>query len=233
MQAPGGGGGGQPDIGQHEEDLRLVHPRSGSTDYNYPFKRRKGTISGCIPMLPCVKRTIGRMGVFATTPDGEPTWMIGPCWPCLSVTYFLIIGISLTLFNAILPHVHPALAGLSFGFLLFVLGALTMTACTNPGIIPRYTEQVSARWLWHGGAETYHAPELKAYYCSDTQVMVHGHDHFCPWTGTVIAGANLRYFYMFVSGLAALLFWIFFLVVFGQSTAMGGDGMAGKHQRHP
>jgi len=65
------------------------------------------------------------------------------------------------------------------------------------------------------------------------QVLVHGHDHFCPWTGTVVAGNNIRYFYMFVSGLLGLLMWIFFLVVFGQSTALGGDGGRIRHPMLP
>ena len=125
-----------------DKDIRLMAPKRGSRDYDYPQKRRRGTISGAIPMLPCVRGMVGRMGVFLRSSTGIPTCMIGPCWPCLSMTYFLIISISLSLFSAILPHVHPILAGLSFGILLFVLGALTFTAFSNPGILPRYSEQV-------------------------------------------------------------------------------------------
>lgn len=143
---------------------------AGTVDYNYPTKKRRGTISGCVPLLPCASKIVGRMMVFRSAPDGRPTCMVGPCWPCLGVTYTLIIGISSTLFSALLPHCHPIVAGLSIGFLLCVLGSLSGTACSNPGIVPRTAEAPTDNWKYHSVAETYHAPELRAHYCNDAQV---------------------------------------------------------------
>lgn len=36
------------------------------------------------------------------------------------------------------------------------------------------------------------------------QVLVHGYDHFCPWTGTTIAGGNMTAFKIFITFLCSL-----------------------------
>jgi len=201
-------------------------------NFEYPGKYRKNTMSGCIPGLPCVKRTIGRLNVLSSAPNGEPLVVFGPCWPCLSITYTLVITISASLFAAILPHCHYAMTGISIFLLTWVLVALSRTACSNPGIIPRCTEPPADNWVWHSGAESYYEPGKRAHYCSEAQVLVYGHDHFCPWTGTVIAGNNLRHFHTFLCGLVTILGWIFFLVIFGQQQSFGGDGAMGRHGRN-
>jgi uncharacterized membrane protein len=47
----------------------------------------------------------------------------------------------------------------------------------------------------------------------ESQVLIRNIDHFCPWTGTVIAGGNLWSFYVFTTSLCALIVLCIVLVV--------------------
>ncbi|GMH56175.1 hypothetical protein TrRE_jg910, partial [Triparma retinervis] len=44
-----------------------------------------------------------------------------------------------------------------------------------------------------------------ATHCYDCDVCVSDLDHHCPWTGKCIGGKNLRWFYLFLASLAALI----------------------------
>ena len=87
--------------------------------------------------------------------------------------------------------------------------------CSNPGVLKRHAEPPEGEtgWRWSEQSQSYYPPG--ATYCRESQVIVHGYDHFCPWTGTTIAGGNMKYFTMFVSSLSFLCFYVIFLTVIG------------------
>lgn len=101
------------------------------------------------------------------------------------------------------------------------------TACSDPGIHPRFTEAPPGGWpsypgyfaetgggrrrqagtgteyTWSGQAQSYRKPGVA--YCSETRVLIQDIDHFCPWTGTTIAVGNLRCFHAFLCSIMLLL----------------------------
>mmetsp|Transcript_17505 Transcript_17505/g.28332 ORF Transcript_17505/g.28332 Transcript_17505/m.28332 type:complete len:219 (-) Transcript_17505:998-1654(-) len=176
--------------------------------YRYPrYPPDKFCISGAVPDFPCAVRKVGRMYVLKEKigHDGVPVLqcMVGPCWPMIFVTLGLIIGISLTIFLLFMPGepvwliVIPSLA------LAVVLVAYAFTACTDPGI-QRITQIAgSSSWTYNEQAQTYRAPG--AIYDLEAQVILQDIDHFCPWTGTVIAKGNLKAFYVFTASLMFLV----------------------------
>ena len=137
--------------------------------------------------------------------------MLGPCWPMMLLTFSLIIGIAggTLVWAAHYFHIAVILAG--FTLLCVNVTGLCLTACNNPGIMKRQTERPpGTNWKFHQKAGAYQKPGTK--YCEETQVFVYKHDHFCPWTGTAIAGNNLPFFYVFVGSLNLLCIATFMLV---------------------
>jgi hypothetical protein len=73
------------------------------------------------------------------------TWprvcIVGPDWPMLCVTYALIVAPTLAWLALIAPFLHAAVvAGGALSFALLAL-ALALTAGSDPGIVPKQTEQ--------------------------------------------------------------------------------------------
>jgi len=127
------------------------------------------------------------------------------------LTFSLIIGIAggTLVWAAHYFHIAVILAG--FTLLCVNVTGLCLTACNNPGIMKRQTERPpGTNWKFHQKAGAYQKPGTK--YCEETQVFVYKHDHFCPWTGTAIAGNNLPFFYVFVGSLNLLCIATFMLV---------------------
>jgi len=135
------------------------------------------------------------------------------------LTFSLIIGISGTVFYWSSFYVAWYVVVAACLLLIFNVTSLCLTACNNPGVLKRRTEQTEdmQRWRYHSMAQAYQPPGSK--YCDECQVFVHGYDHFCPWTGTAIAGNNLPFFYGFVGSLNFLCVAVFVLVFLSLSSA--------------
>ena len=128
-------------------------------------------------------------------------------WPMLGLTIFLIVGISVGGYVFLFPELHWAFSIMGVVSLLAVLFALQRTACVNPGIIPRSTrkpEDGNSRWRWHEVAQTFLPPS--AHVCEDACVAAEEIDHFCPWTGTLIAKNNLVRYVMQSSRQVGVMF---------------------------
>jgi len=175
---------------------------------------RYGTMSRCVPPLPCAKRAIGSMYIITEKqgPGGtfEFSCVAGPCWPMMIFTFLLIAGV----YSAAVVHLRHSV-GLGWILVSLPIFALTLlsflkTACSDPGILPRYSSAPSSEWTWNAHAKTFRPPG--ALYDSEARCVIEEIDHFCPWTGTVIGKGNLRCFRIFVSNLCILV--LLLLVMF-------------------
>lgn len=142
--------------------------------------------------------------------------MVGACWPMMLCTLMLLSVIPMSVFSYAFERVRPELIIVGFGGLLLTLVSFTATACSDPGIFPRYRSRPIGRisgaenWRYHSVTQGYRPSGVV--YCRDNAFLVEKIDHFCPWTGTTIAKRNLCCFHIFTSSLCGLL--IFTLVLF-------------------
>ena len=211
----------------------------GTRPWDYSEVARKKhrysmTNSICDPFTRCGARRLGRMYVFCEGARGEEAGeerldikcMVGPMWPMLCCTVSLILGISVAVYAFTLPHLHWAFAIVGTITLILVLFALQRTACVDPGVVPRRTvpppEGEEGQWRWNDHAQSW--LPTGSHFCEDTCVVGEEVDHFCPWTGTLIAKKNLRCFQWF-NGLLLVQFLVVvgFLVtwLFAQKCAGG------------
>ncbi|KAG7356333.1 DHHC palmitoyltransferase [Nitzschia inconspicua] len=180
------------------------------------------TPCGCCSAMICFMLGAGRVGNMAVlrqstewvdelveAENGETTTMrvmrprldvvVGPYWPMLMfVTYPLILGVSGLTLITVIPNKHPLL-GLGWGILTVgLISALALTACRDPGILPRYNNPPpdDNGWRWNERSHSYRP--RSAWYDPDTAVVVEEFDHTCPWTGTAIGKKNMLPFQTFV-----------------------------------
>jgi hypothetical protein len=148
--------------------------------------------------------------------------MVPACWPMFLFTECLILGISLLAYISFLPYLNWFWWFLSIFMLSFVSGSLFKTATADPGIVPRVLVQPEETWRWNERAQSYHPPNVV--YCRESGILVYGMDHFCPWTGTTIAGGNIRYFYMFLAGVFLQMMYVTLLMFVSVNAKNGGSG---------
>jgi hypothetical protein len=142
-------------------------------------------------------------------------WMVGPYWNMLIVTYSILLLISVLIYGVLVPRsisFFTLSIGLNLTITTFVL--LTMTACRDPGIFPRHTRPLVWRlaqlkntskrilrlslgvshtqwfvqesdWTYSGQAGSFRPP--KTIYCKETELLIEGYDHFCPWSDELCA----------------------------------------------
>lgn len=239
------------DSEEEDDSTRLtVNNNSGSsapvTECEDPWKypppgrtqRNQMSIPGegpCIP-IPCLSqhRRVGKLiiGRESQTEHGGPSFdcVIPACWPMLIFTECLIGGVSLLCYCSFLPYLGWFWWLLSFVLLFYVCGSLFKTATTDPGIVPRVLIQPHANWRWSERAQSYHAPNVV--FCQESNVLVADLDHFCPWTGTTIAGGNINWFYMFLSGIFIQMIYVMVLMFIGISAKTGFDRLHNSTSVH-
>ena len=106
-------------------------------------------VTACLCGLLLRAERVGNMPVlYARRRPGKPSQLIclvGPFWPCLmGVTYPLILGVSLFSAIFLLPDA-PTWAVVLWAICTCTLVvALTLTACTNPGIVRRHRDEPPA-----------------------------------------------------------------------------------------
>lgn len=131
---------------------------------------------------------------------------VGPDWPCMLVTYSLII-IPTTLFTIyIADKLSIALTIVTILSGLIVLLCFSYAACSDPGVVYQNPSTEDAI-LEEGGAggvgmmECNHCAIMRpssAMHCYDCGVCVDKLDHHCPWTGKCIGIKTLAAFYWFL-----------------------------------
>jgi hypothetical protein len=88
----------------------------------------------------CVPHRIGNMILlFGKRTSGFPYHLIiGPEWPCMLVTYSLIIVPTIFFLINVASLLGPIVISLGVFILFLTVSAFTCTACTDPGIIFEY-----------------------------------------------------------------------------------------------
>ena len=164
----------------------------------------------------CAKYDEGKSRVvFTVSQDlrGFPyLCMVGPDWPCLLYSYFLIT------FPAAMFLVHIAnslsiyavVVGLVI--LLATLATLTITALSDPGIVPKRTDAELER---EGGANGRrmcvwcNVEKLpRMHHCYECNACIEELDHHCPWTGKCIGKKNIFYFRSYLFLLTGLIVYV-------------------------
>ena len=102
------------------------------------------------------------------------------------------------------------------GFVLYFLFLFSylITALINPGF-PKHdleskTGEPRGKFRWCGACKIWISIEKKTNHCFDCGICVEGYDHHCPWTSKCIGRRNLISFYIFIS---CIFFIIFYLII--------------------
>lgn len=135
------------------------------------------------------------------------------------VTYTLLLAPSLAFLILVAPNLHPAVV--AFGALAAFagVGSFTMTACSNPGYLPKQSpEQMEAQRLRmeeEGVSGQFTVCQYcnvirveKTTHCYDCNACVVELDHHCPWTGKCIGKHNLFWFYAFLTTMMLLIVYV-------------------------
>jgi len=127
--------------------------------------------------------------------------VIGPDWPCVVMTYIVIVVPSVFVYLYI---VHTLAEEIIF-FILFGLCifGLTTVFLADPGLVRKYHHARSRHWTYCDHCESFRPPGTV--HCSTCQVCVAGYDHHCPWTGKCIGHGNIFFFKVFVISLSWLI----------------------------
>lgn len=219
-----------------DNDDEMDHGDDEDEAFRMPARRSRGRLPRDAIVLPgsddcCLKpclggRQIGKILVLVERrgAGGRPEFVcvIPACWPMLCITEALICGLSLACYIAYFPYVGWFWIMLGVLSLGFVSTSLALAGCSDPGIEPRRTEMLDENWVWDETAQSYRPNGVQ--YCFESQVLVRDLDHFCPWTGTTIAGGNIRYFYSFIIGLFVQIMVLLAVVLAGNSAKYAHHG---------
>ena len=209
-QSPAPANGADKDIEKGEEKY---------LPYEYALAEGayESEMTSSVPPPCCYKRKIGRMYVCCEDKEKKPYCLMGACWPMTFFTWalvtFPIIGVS----YLVIPSMeNTAIQVLCVACSATIVSIYSITLfCTgfrNPGIFKRHKDPVEG-WTYHPGTKSYRPRGVV--FCSESQVLVHEIDHFCPWTGTTIAMGNLKCFNVFVSMVCVGIIYLPILLIVG------------------
>ena len=137
---------------------------------------------------------------------------VGPEWPCMLVTYSLIIVPSIFFLVNVATIWGPAVIVLGTVSLFVLLVVFSCTACSDPGVI--FKTETSDLDIENKDTNndlslnnTIECSQCRidrpktASHCYQCGLCIEEIDHHCPWTGKCIGKKNLSCFYMFLSAL--------------------------------
>ncbi|KAJ1448696.1 hypothetical protein M885DRAFT_538269 [Pelagophyceae sp. CCMP2097] len=169
-------------------------------------------------------RFIGNMLVLVYDSRGDPVVVLGPYWMMLM---FVTLPMAV-LFPALVAwfwciQLHLAVQ-LSYAACVGLeLAALLSTGCRDPGLVRRALTAPHPSWTWNDQARTFKPPGAR--YCSWCECCFVDFDHTCPWTGTAIAGGNIKSFKTFLFLLQVVLYYtvaVFVMGILGFATRQPG-----------
>ena len=157
---------------------------------------------------------IGHTYSFFGDRNGDPLIMLGP-------NYILFIGflsfisiIFICFFYTFWSHLLFIYKILGIIIYLLFFFSYSYTALINPGF-PKHdlegkTGEPRGKFRWCGACKIWISIEKKTNHCFDCGICVEGYDHHCPWTSKCIGRRNLISFYIFIS---CIFFIIFYLII--------------------
>ena len=168
------------------------------------------------PVECCSKYDGGKSTVILTVNqelrDFPCLCMVGPDWPCLLYSYFLISFPAIMFLTHVASLLSPYTVLFGLLLLLSTLGMLTITALSDPGIVPKRTD---AELEAEGGARGRrmcvwcNVEKLpRMHHCYECNACIEDLDHHCPWTGKCIGKKNLGYFRAYLFLLTALIAYV-------------------------
>ena len=212
----GGAAAAAADAGADADADRPLVP-----DLNYPPAGDDAHVECgmCAPPPCCYRKQVGRVYVCCERHDanGIPSVLCGwpACWAMQCFTQCLIWGIGGPVFLFSFPHHDWWVIVLGCGLLLLVSFALFRVGTSDPGMLPIYRERPGEEhrnkppgpdspahnWQHYprAGSDAWvRVPHnVRTTWCGESAVLVRNYDHFCPWTGTTIAGGNMCCFHTF------------------------------------
>ena len=206
MQSPANGG---------DKDIEKGEEKYLPYEYALAEGAYESEMTSSVPPPCCYKRKIGRMYVCCEDKEKKPYCLMGACWPMTFFTWALV-ALQLSYLSGYPVHGKHSCAGFvrgllcrdSFGlFYIFVLHRVQ-----EPRYFKRHKDPVEG-WTYHPGTKSYRPRGVV--FCSESQVLVHDIDHFCPWTGTTIAMGNLKCFNVFVSMVCVGIIYLPILLIVG------------------
>lgn len=104
----------------------------------------------------CYDHKIGRMYVLSRT---SMNVVVGPCWPMIFVTSFLILTVPALLSVFLLIRLHVACVVFVAVCTAVTWGAYLCTACKNPGVFPKHyvipEDAIEDGWSFNGKTQSY------------------------------------------------------------------------------
>lgn len=139
-------------------------------------------------------------------------WVVGPYWNMLCMTYAVVLTITFLVYQTVIPRREQVeiVVGLTLSALTLLF--LSLTAFSDPGIFPKHTRPRGPNWSYSGQAQSFRP--ARVIYCRECKLLIEDYDHFCPWSGTVIGGKNLKFFHCFVSCLVLTMMYDAVLLIF-------------------
>lgn len=171
-----------------------------------------GRVGNMVVLWQSTTRTKGPNGEWTTKP--KLRLVIGPFWMVPILVTFPLIAL-FTAFTYFRGNVDEN-KGVFIAWCLCT-GILVLSLCkvstSDPGILHRYTTspvnegggntttstttaEEEEEWVWNDQAHTFRPAHAR--FDSEAQAVVTHYDHLCPWTGTVIGGGNIFWFWSFV-----------------------------------
>lgn len=177
-------------------------------------RRRTRRVRAWGPSPCCVYYRVGALSVVCEWRDsgGRKTRLfLGPYWPWLLATLTALSTVTCFVYLIVVPGVPWKLKGTGIGLSCLSLVLLLFTAMSDPGIFRRHARPMADDWTWSEVAQSYRPPGTV--YCQESEVLIEGYDHFCPWSGTVIGKKNRTVFLCWIVVLVSALIFDLTLVV--------------------
>lgn len=147
------------------------------------------------------------LGEWKSKTKSQRYFVIGPDWPCVIITYVMVIVPSIFTYLYLLQYLAE-LVILSMLLASTIFG-LTAVFLSDPGLVRKYHHSRSRKWTFCDQCEAFRPPGTV--HCSTCQVCIMGYDHHCPWTGKCVGIGNALYFNIFLVSISWLV--IYFITL--------------------
>eukprot|EP01041_Mallomonas_annulata_P010077 gene10077-20997_t len=175
-----------------ENEALISNPSDEESDSKAKDKKeskKKGRVS----RFQCCKMEgkVHIIGEWKSSKQTRRLLVIGPDWPCVTVTYICIVVPCVLIYNYMIDSKTEAI--IFYCLFACCLLALTAVVVSDPGLVKKYRNAKTRYWTYCDHCESFRPPG--SVHCSTCQVCITGYDHHCPWTGKCIGGNSFGVFF--------------------------------------